>query len=197
MDDVVKASETGALGAGIEQPEVRANKPPVVKVDGEKTRTVKVGDTVDLAAIVTDDGIPKRRSFGGGGSRGASPARCWCPGSSRITLWRTPAAASGAPARRLPCIRRRAVQRTRRCARCRAGRYRPAHSRRGDGPSDTHHRGQERWPAPVMVRLPRQRRRHLRAIANQAVGRHAGRCELAMGAHLGAAGHAGRRDAFR
>ena len=31
VDDVVKASETGALGAGTSSPEVRANKPPVVR----------------------------------------------------------------------------------------------------------------------------------------------------------------------
>ena len=40
---VVKASETGALGAGTSSPEVRANVPPVVKVDGSKTLTAKVG----------------------------------------------------------------------------------------------------------------------------------------------------------
>ena len=43
VDDVVKASETGALGAGTSSPEVRANKPPVVKVEGAKTLTAKVG----------------------------------------------------------------------------------------------------------------------------------------------------------
>ncbi len=66
VDDVVKASETGALGAGSSSPEVRSNKPPVVKIDGEKTRTAKVGQPLDLSAVVTDDGIPKRRGGGGG-----------------------------------------------------------------------------------------------------------------------------------
>ena len=66
VDDVVKASETGALGAGSSSPEVRANKEPVVKIDGARTLTVKVGQPVDLAAIVTDDGVPKRRGGGGG-----------------------------------------------------------------------------------------------------------------------------------
>ena len=65
VDDVVKASETGALGAGSSSPEVRANKEPVVKIDGEKTRTVKVGQAIELAAIVKDDGVPKRRGAGG------------------------------------------------------------------------------------------------------------------------------------
>jgi hypothetical protein len=65
VDDVVKASETGALGAGTSSPEVRGNKPPVVKVEGAKTLTAKVGQPLTLTAVVTDDGIPKRRAGGG------------------------------------------------------------------------------------------------------------------------------------
>jgi autonomous glycyl radical cofactor GrcA len=65
VDDVVKASETGALGAGTSSPEVRANKPPVVKVEGPKTLTAKVGQPLTLTTLVTDDGIPKRRVGGG------------------------------------------------------------------------------------------------------------------------------------
>ena len=65
IDDVVKASETGALGAGTSSPEVRANKAPVIKLDGERQRTVKVGQPLSLVAWVTDDGVPKRRGQGG------------------------------------------------------------------------------------------------------------------------------------
>ena len=65
VDDVVKASETGALGAGTSSPEVRGNTPPVVKVDGSKTLTAKVGEPLTLTALVKDDGIPKRRAAGG------------------------------------------------------------------------------------------------------------------------------------
>jgi hypothetical protein len=64
VDDVVKASEEGALGAGTSSPEVRANKPPVVKVDGDGRRTVKAGQPLSLVAWVTDDGVPKQRSIG-------------------------------------------------------------------------------------------------------------------------------------
>jgi hypothetical protein len=64
VDDVVKASETGALGAGSSSPEVRANKPPVVKVDGNKTLSAKVGQPLTIVTTVTDDGIPKRRGAG-------------------------------------------------------------------------------------------------------------------------------------
>jgi hypothetical protein len=62
IDDVVMASETGALGAGTSSPEIRANKRPVIKVDGEKKRWVKVGEPLALAAWVTDDGVPKPRT---------------------------------------------------------------------------------------------------------------------------------------
>src|SRR5687767_15001404 len=69
IDDVVRASETGALGAGSSSPEIRANKPPSVEVQGRKTLTAKVGEAVSLTAIVADDGVPKRR---GSGLSGAS-----------------------------------------------------------------------------------------------------------------------------
>jgi len=61
IDDLVIASETGALGAGTSSPEVRSNKPPVVAIDGAKTRDVRVGQPLLLSVLVTDDGIPKRR----------------------------------------------------------------------------------------------------------------------------------------
>lgn len=61
LDDVSKMSETGALGAGTSSPEVRANKPPVVTVQGNKKLTAKVGQPLSITAQVTDDGIPRRR----------------------------------------------------------------------------------------------------------------------------------------
>jgi hypothetical protein len=72
LDDVVKASETGALGAGTSSPEIRANKPPVVHVLGEKSLRARVGEPVMLASVVTDDGIPKVRR--GGQTSGAARA---------------------------------------------------------------------------------------------------------------------------
>jgi len=62
VDDVVKASETGALGAGTSSPEVRSNKPPTLRVDEVKVRSVKVGEAVALVADVKDDGVPKPRN---------------------------------------------------------------------------------------------------------------------------------------
>src|SRR3954465_5154555 len=59
VDDVVKASETGALGAGTSSPEVRGNTPPVVHIQEVTARSVKVGDALTLVGEVKDDGIPK------------------------------------------------------------------------------------------------------------------------------------------
>lgn len=71
IENVDIMSETGALGAGTSSPAVRANKPPVIVLaGGEKIRTAKVGEAIELAAFVTDDGVPKPR--GGGGRRGLS-----------------------------------------------------------------------------------------------------------------------------
>jgi hypothetical protein len=66
IDDVVKASETGALGAGSSSPEVRANTPPVLEVQGPRRLEVKVGEAVTLTAVVRDDGLPKVRLIGAG-----------------------------------------------------------------------------------------------------------------------------------
>jgi hypothetical protein len=62
IDDVVKASETGALGPGTSNPTVRSNKPPTVRIEGPKDLTAKVGEPIALVATIVDDGIPKARS---------------------------------------------------------------------------------------------------------------------------------------
>ncbi len=64
IDNVVRASETGALGAGSSSPEVRANRPPAIEVQGRKAVTARVGEPVSLSVIVNDDGVPKRRGSG-------------------------------------------------------------------------------------------------------------------------------------
>jgi hypothetical protein len=87
LDSVVKASETGALGAGTSNPEVRSNQPPRVNIEGAKSLTAKVGEPLTLTAMVKDDGIPKppasanplaalfggRTAPAGEGGRGAAP----------------------------------------------------------------------------------------------------------------------------
>ena len=66
IDDVVRASETGALGAGSSSPEVRANTPPVLEVQGPRRIEVRVGQPVPLVVTVRDDGVPKARAIGAG-----------------------------------------------------------------------------------------------------------------------------------
>ena len=61
VDNMVMMSETGALGAGVSSPEIRANKPPTVEVVGDAVRTAKVGEPLTLSALVKDDGVPKPR----------------------------------------------------------------------------------------------------------------------------------------
>ena len=64
VDDMIFTSETGAIGAGTSNPEIRRNKPPVMETSGDSNRTVKVGEPLVLTANVTDDGIPKPRPRG-------------------------------------------------------------------------------------------------------------------------------------
>lgn len=64
IDNMVLTSETGAIGAGVSSPEIRANKAPVLEAAGDRIRTVKVGQALTLSAHVTDDGVPKPRPRG-------------------------------------------------------------------------------------------------------------------------------------
>jgi hypothetical protein len=61
IENVDLMSETGALGAGSSNPELRADKAPQVTIEGPKTRTALVGQPVTVTALVTDDGVPKAR----------------------------------------------------------------------------------------------------------------------------------------
>jgi hypothetical protein len=58
LDAVTKGNDTGSSGMS-SSPETRANKPPVLEIEGSKARTVKVGQPLVLVAKVTDDGVPK------------------------------------------------------------------------------------------------------------------------------------------
>ena len=107
LDDVVKASETGALGAGSSSPEIRANKAPIVKVVGEKTLRAKVGEPLTLTSVVTDDGIPKSR--GGGQALASASARSFVQQQQQQQEGAAPSegatlAAPPAPPRRNPML---------------------------------------------------------------------------------------------
>jgi hypothetical protein len=76
IENVDIMSENGALGAGSSSPELRADKPPVIAIEGGKTRTAKVGQPFALTSVVTDDGVPRTRPGQGGaqpGGRGRNP----------------------------------------------------------------------------------------------------------------------------
>ena len=57
LDNVVIASETGALGIGASNAEIRANTPPILMVEGESVRRAGVGEKLTLVATITDDGM--------------------------------------------------------------------------------------------------------------------------------------------
>jgi hypothetical protein len=99
LDALAKASDTGALPGMASSPQLRSNKPPVVRVEGDKTRTVTVGHPLVLVAHVTDDGIPKatteeqarlraRRVSGAGGPAGDSAAAAG--DTPALDIWRVP-----------------------------------------------------------------------------------------------------------
>ena len=61
VDNIVQASEQGALGAGISSPAVRANTAPELTIDtGE--RRAQVGQPLTLIAVAKDDGVPRPRT---------------------------------------------------------------------------------------------------------------------------------------
>jgi hypothetical protein len=78
IENIDIMSETGALGAGSSNPEIRADKPPVISIVGSKTLTAKVGQPLTLTAVVTDDGVPRRRQGGGPAQgRGGEQTQGW------------------------------------------------------------------------------------------------------------------------
>ena len=75
IDDLVIQANFGAAGAAGATPELSANMPPTLSVEGNADRTARVGEPLDLAAMVADDGVPR--------PRGLAPANPRRPG--RIT----------------------------------------------------------------------------------------------------------------
>ena len=61
VDDVVKASETGALGAGTSNPTVRANTPPTSRRRIEDAAR-EGRRACDAGCVIGDDGVPRARS---------------------------------------------------------------------------------------------------------------------------------------
>ncbi|HEX8027753.1 MAG TPA: hypothetical protein VF491_04785 [Vicinamibacterales bacterium] len=60
VDNLVQASEQGAIGAGVSSPEIRANVAPEITIDtGE--RRAQIGQPLTLVAVAKDDGVPRPR----------------------------------------------------------------------------------------------------------------------------------------
>ncbi len=57
VDNTVIMSETGALGAGSSNAEMRANEPPRITLEGERAREAIIGQPVTVSVLVEDDGL--------------------------------------------------------------------------------------------------------------------------------------------
>src|SRR5437867_12214426 len=61
VNATVMAANFGAGGQTGTVPDLVGNVAPVLKLDGERTRRVKLGEPVLLTAVATDDGKPRTR----------------------------------------------------------------------------------------------------------------------------------------
>lgn len=65
VDATVMAANFGAGGQTGTMPDLAGNVAPLLKLEGERTRRVKVGEPVPLVAVATDDGKPRTRAMTG------------------------------------------------------------------------------------------------------------------------------------
>ena len=61
VDNVVIMSETGALGAGSSNAQMRGNEPPTITLEGPGARQATVGVPVEITVLVEDDGLLRSR----------------------------------------------------------------------------------------------------------------------------------------
>ena len=61
IDDLVIQANFGAAGAAGATPELSGNEAPVLRVEGNSQRSVRLGQPLTLTAIATDDGKPRAR----------------------------------------------------------------------------------------------------------------------------------------
>src|SRR5229473_4393193 len=78
-DDIVIMNDNGAGGMGGGANSLTGNKAPVLAVQGDKTRSVTVGQPVALTAVASDDGIPKRRVVRSGPRPSSAPVATEAP----------------------------------------------------------------------------------------------------------------------
>jgi hypothetical protein len=63
IDNTVIMANFGAAGMGGTDASLIGNKPPLLAVEGGRTRTIKAGASLSLVASASDDGIPKTRAM--------------------------------------------------------------------------------------------------------------------------------------
>ena len=73
IDDLVIQANYGAGGAAATTPELADNQAPTLEIEGAGERTTRVGESVVLVAVSTDDGKPRARSMPASNPR--SPGR--------------------------------------------------------------------------------------------------------------------------
>jgi len=61
VDNVVIMSETGALGAGSSNAQMRGNEPPTITLEGPVARQATVGVPLGITVLVEDDGLLRSR----------------------------------------------------------------------------------------------------------------------------------------
>jgi hypothetical protein len=84
IDPQTISTEVGGDGGSLRD-ELRTNIAPELKVEGEKRRTVKVGEPLALAAVANDpDNIPARRSGRGAPPTAATPAVVYRPPQTSV-----------------------------------------------------------------------------------------------------------------
>jgi hypothetical protein len=84
IDPQVISTEVGGDGGSLRD-ELRTNVPPELAVEGEKRRTVKVGEPLQLAAVAKDpDNIPARRQGRGGAPPAPTAAAIYRPMQSVV-----------------------------------------------------------------------------------------------------------------
>ena len=79
VDNMIRASEHGAIGAGFTNEAIRANTGPTLGVESETHRSVRVGETLTLTAVAEDDGVPSSERVLRTTSSESSRADRWRP----------------------------------------------------------------------------------------------------------------------
>jgi hypothetical protein len=106
IDKQTISTEVGGDGGSLRD-ELRTNIPPELKVDGEKRRSVKVGEALTLTAFANDpDNLPARRGAGRGPTPASPATAAPPPVPNPNTLYRPPSSivASSGPGLRLSWI---------------------------------------------------------------------------------------------